>query len=60
MMYNFLGKDEKHREISTYFRLKHHCGKEVKTVYPSKNHETTHPVCIKFIYIIIHSWWNLA
>ena len=30
MVYNFLGKDEKsHREISTYSRLKHICGKEV-------------------------------
>ena len=29
MVYNFLGKDEKHGETSTYFRLKIHCGKEV-------------------------------
>ena len=29
MLYNFLGNVEKHREISTYFHLKHHCGKEV-------------------------------
>ena len=47
MVYNFLGKDEKHGEIFTYFRLKHHCGKEVghfsNTVYPNKNHVTTHP-----------------
>ena len=29
MMHNFLRKDEKHGEISTYYRLKHHCGKKV-------------------------------
>ena len=30
MVHKFLRKDEKkHGEISTYFRLKHHCGKEV-------------------------------
>ena len=29
MVYNFLGNNEKHGEISIYFRLKHHCGKEV-------------------------------
>ena len=29
MVYNLLGKDEKYGEISTYFRLKHHCRKEV-------------------------------
>ena len=28
MMYNFLGKDENHGKISTYFRLKHGCGKK--------------------------------
>ena len=27
MVYNFLGKDEK---TWTYFRLKHHCGKELR------------------------------
>ena len=30
MVYNFLGNDEKHGEISTYFRLKHDCRKEVR------------------------------
>ena len=29
MMYNFLGKDEKAWRNPTYFRLKHHCVKEV-------------------------------
>ena len=28
MVYNFLGKDEKQGEISTYFHLKHICGKK--------------------------------
>ena len=43
----FWVKMKKHGEISTYFCLKHHCGKEVwtffRTVYPNKNHVTTHP-----------------
>ena len=30
MVYNFLGNDEKHGEISTSFRLKHDCRKEVR------------------------------
>ena len=30
MVYEFLGKDENHREISTYFGLKNHCGKKVR------------------------------
>ena len=34
MVYNFLGKDEKHGEISTYFRFKHYCGKEVRHFFP--------------------------
>ena len=28
MVYNFLGNDEKHGDISSFFRLKHHNGKE--------------------------------
>ena len=40
VVYNFLGKDEKHEEFPTYFRLKRRCGKEV---YPNKNHVTSHP-----------------
>ena len=37
---------KKHGEISTYFRLKHRCGEKsdiFRTVYPNKNHATTHP-----------------
>ena len=45
---------KKHGEISTYFRLKHHCGKEVghffRAVYPNKNHVTTHHVNILMNY----------
>ena len=39
MVYNFFGKAEKHGEISTDFRLKHHCGKEniFHAVYPNEN-----------------------
>ena len=48
MVYNFLGIDEKkHAEISTYFCLKHRSGKKsaiFRTVYPKRNHVTTHPV----------------
>ena len=46
-MYNFLSKDEKQGEISTYFCLKHRCEKKsdiFHTVYPNKNHVITHPV----------------
>ena len=39
---------KKHGEISTYFRLKNHCGKEggrfFCAVHPNKKHMTTHPV----------------
>ena len=38
---------KKHGAISTYFCLKHHCGKEdghfFHTVYTNNNHVTTHP-----------------
>ena len=36
---------KKHGEISIYFRLKHHYGKELghfSMQYPNKNHVTTH------------------
>ena len=42
MVYYFLSKNEKHGEISTYFRLKHRGGK-VRAVYPNRKHVTTHP-----------------
>ena len=32
-VYNFLGKDKKHGEISTYFCLKHRCGKK-SAIFP--------------------------
>ena len=48
MVYNFLGKDENHGVICTYFLLKHHCGKEVRhfsiQCIQAKNHvATAHP-----------------
>ena len=42
----FWVKMKKHREISTYFCLKHCCGRSqpfFRTVYPNRNHVTTHP-----------------
>ena len=48
MVYNFLGKDENHGVICTYFLLKHHCGKEDRhfciQCIQAKNHvATAHP-----------------
>ena len=52
MVYSFLCKDEKkHAEISTYFCLKRRCGKKsaiFRTVYPNRNHVTTHPDGLKW------------
>ena len=47
IVYNFQGKDEKHGEISTYFRLKHHCGKEVGhfSYSVSKQKKRDYPPC---------------
>ena len=47
-VYNLLGRDEKHGEILSYLKncLKHRCGKKsdiFRTVYPNRNHVTTHP-----------------
>ena len=57
MCITFWVEMEKHREISTYFCLKDHCGKEVRhffrTVYPSKNHVTTHPVFMSLNFVLI-------
>ena len=48
MVYNFLCKDEKkHAEISTYFCLiigVERSSPFFRTVYPNRNHVTTHPV----------------
>ena len=48
MVYNFLCKDEKHAEISTYFCLKHECGKK-SAIFPysvSKQKPRDYPPCI--------------
>ena len=47
MVYNFLGKDEKKIEKSTIFDQNvRTVYSNILTVYPSKNHVTTHPeVC---------------
>ena len=43
----FWVKMKKHGKISTYFHLKHRCGKKsdiLHTVYPNINHVTNQPV----------------